>query len=213
MPPIEPLADSSFAWHMLQHLVLLYAVPLLVLAARPFDVIRRFAGNRATLAVVRAARPLHALASPPVALVVFVATLWATHLSPLYELALERPAAHVSEHALYLAAGFLFWLPVLTVPPIRPQSYPARLLYLVLALPQGALLAMVIASARHPLYLHYAATAGSPAAALADQGNAAALMWILGGAVVLGALLANLGYWARRESQTPTPLRVAVRSH
>ncbi len=204
-PPFDRLADGSFAWHMLQHLALFYFVALLLLAARPFDLFARCAPKRSVAAVVRATRPLHVLALPPVALAIFVGTLWATHLSPLYELALERPAVHVAEHALYLVAGLAFWLPVLDVPPIRPLSYPARLLYLVVALPQGALLAMVITSARRPLYPHYLAAAGSLRAALADQSNAAALMWIAGGAVVLAALLVTLGRWANREADRDDP--------
>ncbi len=190
---------------MVQHLALFFLVTLLLLLARPFDVLARIAGKRPTGAFVRATRPLHALALPPVALIVFIATLWATHFSPLYELALEHPWAHIAEHALYLAAGVVFWLPVVGPPPLRPLGYPGRLLYLLVALPQGALLAMVIASARDPLYPHYATVAGSRAAALADQANAAAAMWILGGFAVLGALLLTLAAWARREAeQTPS---------
>ena len=63
---------------------------------------------------------------------------------------------HAGEHALLLAVGTLFWLPVLCPPPVRVQPYPARLLYLMLLLPQGALLAFAIDGARAPLYPHYA---------------------------------------------------------
>jgi cytochrome c oxidase assembly factor CtaG len=200
--PIDRLADDSFAWHMLQHLVLVYPVALLVVLARPLDLYARVAGKAAIPPLVGALRPLHALASPAVALVIFIAVLWATHLSPLYELALERPWVHALEHLLYLAAGCIFWLPVIAPPPLRPLPYPARLLYLMVALPQGALLGMVITSARRPLYAHYAAQAGSHAALL-DQSNAAAVMWIAGGLVIFAALLTTLAFWARRETVSP----------
>ena len=200
-PPFDRLADASFAWHMAQHLVIFYVVGLCVLLARPFDLYARLAGKRAVAGFVRATRPLHHLASPPVALTLFIATLWATHFSPLYELSLEHEWIHACEHLLYLAAGLVFWMPVVGPPPLRPLAYPARMLYLVLALPQGALLGMVIASARRPLYAHYAAAAPSPSAALSDQGNAAAVMWILGGLVVFAALLITLALWARREEE------------
>ena len=208
-PPLERLADKSFAWHMVQHLALFFVVTFLLVLARPFDVLARTAGKRSTAAFVRATRPLHALALPSVALAIFLATLWGTHFSPLYELAMDHPWAHIAEHALYLGAGVIFWLPVVATPPLRPLGYPARLLYLVVALPQGALLAMVIASAREPLYSHYASAAGSRAAALADQGNAAAAMWILGGLVVFGALLTTVAAWAHREAdQAPAQARL-----
>ncbi len=203
--PFDRLADESFAWHMVQHLLILYGVALLLLLARPFDLYARFAGKCATASLVKATRPLHALAAPPVALFVFIAALWGTHFSPLYELSLEHPLVHVLEHLLYLAAGIIFWLPVVAPPPLRPLSYPVRLFYLTVALPQGALLGMVLASARVPLYPHYAAITGSRAAALADQGNAAAVMWILGGLVIFGALLITLAVWAHREREVAAP--------
>jgi putative membrane protein len=205
--PLDRLADVSFSWHMVQHMMLLYGVALAVVLARPFDLFVRLGGKRATLLMVRLTRPLHAFASPAVALFVFVATLWATHFSPLYEAALEHPWLHGSEHLLYVSAGIFFWLPVVAPPPLRPTAFPVRLFYLAVALPQGALLAMVLASARAPLYQHYVAVAG--AAALADQRNAAAVMWILGGLVVFTALLTTLAIWAHRESETS---RVALQS-
>ncbi|HEY2475279.1 MAG TPA: cytochrome c oxidase assembly protein [Candidatus Cybelea sp.] len=198
-PPLDRLADRSFSWHMLQHLVLLFVVPLMLLLARPFELFAALAGKQTTVAFVRGTRALHLLAQPPIALAAFIGTLWLTHFTPLYQLSLQHPFVHIAEHALYLAAGTLFWLPVLAPPPLRPLAYPVRLLYLAVALPQGALVAMAIGSARAPLYPHYAALAGTQAA-LADQVDAAAVMWILGGLVVLTALLGTLGSWARREA-------------
>jgi putative membrane protein len=212
-PALDRLADASFAWHMAQHVILFYLVALALLLARPFELYARVAGKRATAALVRASRPLHALASPAVALPVFIAVLWATHFSPLYELALERQWVHAGEHLLYVAAGTVFWLPVLSPPPLLPVPYPARLLYLALALPQGALLGMVIGGARSPLYPHYVAAAGSAASALADQRDAAAVMWISGGLIAFIAFLFVLGAWARRECDDASAVPASVRSH
>lgn len=196
--PFEALVDRSFAWHMAQHLVLLIAAPLLVLWSQPFPAIRAALGNARTVAFLRATRPLHHLAFPPVALAIFLATLWGTHFSRLYEGALDAVPVHAAEHALYLAAGLIFWLPVLTVAPSRPNAYPVRLLYLIVALPQGALLAIALNSARAPLYPHYARL--MPASqALTDQQNAAAVMWIAGSLAIFVAMLCTLGVWAARE--------------
>lgn len=199
VPAFDRLADRSFAWHMAQHLVLLFVVPLLVLAAKPFDAFRALAGKRTTAAVIVTTRPLHVLGHPAVAFVLFTGYLWFMHFSPLYEAALEHPLIHVGEHAMLVIAGTLFWLPVLAPPPLRPQSYPIRLFYLLFVLPQGALLAFALSAAHAPLYEHYAAL--MPARiALADQSNGAAVMWIGGGLIVFAAFLVTLGVWARRES-------------
>ena len=200
-PPLDTLADRSFTWHMLQHLVLLFIVPLFVLLARPFELFAAVAGKTTTARFVRATRPLHVAISPPAALAFFVATLWLTHFSGLYELSLENVWVHIGEHLLYLAAGTAFWLPVLAPAPLRPLSYPARMLYLALALPQGALVAMALSSARAPLYPYYA-LAGSVSQAVRDQHDAAALMWIGGGMIVFCAFLLTLAAWAHRESDS-----------
>ena len=197
---LDAPSDASFAWHMAQHLLLLFIVPLLLLLAHPFEPLARLAGKTTTSAFVRATRPLHALASAPFALAFYVATIWLTHFTPLYEAALRHWPVHVAEHALYVVAGTVFWLPVLAPPPLRPLPYPVRLFYLAIALPQGALVAMAIDSARSPLYAHYVAVQGWHDA-LTDQGNAAALMWIAGGLIVFTAFLATLAVWAHRETR------------
>ncbi|HTV92920.1 MAG TPA: cytochrome c oxidase assembly protein [Verrucomicrobiae bacterium] len=198
-PVFDRLADQSFAWHMVQHLVLLFVVPFFVLTAKPFDAFRAIAGKRGTAAFITATRPLHVLAHPVVAFALFTGYLWFMHFSPLYEAALEHPLVHVAEHAMLVFVGTLFWLPVLAPPPLSPQPFPVRLFYLMLALPQGALLAFALGAARAPLYDHYASMM-TARAALDDQRNGAAIMWIGGGLVIFVTLVAALGVWARRES-------------
>ena len=57
-------------------------------------------------------------------------------------------------------------------------SYPARLLYLFLAMPVMSLLGFVIMSSDHVLYVHYLATARAlDVSALADQRLGGAIMW------------------------------------
>lgn len=198
-PQVDRLVDASFAWHMAQHLTLLFVVPLLLVVTRPFDVFVRFANKAATATLVRVTRPLHALVHPALAFAAFTGYLWFMHFSPLYEGALEHPALHAAEHGLLLLAGTLFWLPVVAPPPLKPLSYPVRLFYLLLVLPQGALLAFALDAARAPLYAHYANLLLVPAA-LADQRNGAAVMWIGGGLILFTAFLVTFAMWARRES-------------
>jgi len=198
-PAFDHRADSSFAWHMVQHLVLLFIVPFFMLVAKPFDAFRALAGKRTTAAFVKHTRALHVFAHPVAAFAVFTGYLWFMHFSPLYEAALEHPPIHLAEHAMLVIAGTLFWLPVLAPPPLPAPPFPVRLFYLLLALPQGALLGFALGAARAPLYPHYAALM-SEKAALADQSNGAAVMWIGGGLLVFAAFIGTFALWARRES-------------
>lgn len=201
-PAMDARADTSFTWHMVQHLGLLFGVSFCLVAARPFHLFASLAPKRFVAGTVTTTRWFHIVANPVFAFVVFVATMWATHFSGLYELSLEHTWVHVTEHVLYLTAGVVFWLPVLAPQPLRPIPYPARLLYLFVALPQGALLAVALASGHRVLYPHYASVNGV-AAALADQSNAAAAMWIGGGLIMFVAFLVTFGSWAMRERAIP----------
>lgn len=198
-PPLDRLADESLAWHMVQHLAMVYAVPVAFLLADPFGWWVRTAGKQTVRRTAQLAAPLQAVAHPAVAFVAFVGVLWFVHFSRLYEAALENAAVHAAEHVLFVLAGVLFWLPLIAPPPVKPVSFPARLLYCVVLLPQGALVAMAIGAAREPLYAHYASLLGT-AGAVADQRDAAAVMWIAGGLVGLGAFLGTLAAWAKRET-------------
>ena len=119
MDVLDRLADTSFAWHMVEHLILLFVIPLLVLLARPLAIARAIAGKRMTASFVRMTHGLHVLGHPALAFVLVTAYLWTLHFSPFY----EEPASSIrscplaGEHALLLAAGTLFWLPVLCPPP------------------------------------------------------------------------------------------------
>lgn len=199
-PRIDRLADVSFEWHMVQHLLLLFVVPPLLLAGAPLEWFARHLSRPQAIAFTHVLRsaPVRALTFPPLCLAVYVFALWITHLTPLYDAALGNAALHMAEHALYLFAGLLFWLPVIGVPPLTPVSYPAKLLYLFLAMPQCAFLGAALYNARAPLYPHYVRVESFDGA-LADQANAAASMWICGGLLVFIVMLCVVAAWGIRE--------------
>jgi len=141
-----------------------------------------------------------------------------SHLTPLYNLALERDWVHQLEHVAYLLTALLFWWPAIGVDPAphRP-SYPVRMLYLLLIMPVMAFLGIAIADAGRVLYPYYAAHPPPwGASALSDQGLAGTLMWESGMLTVVPALGIILLRWldtdardqARRDA---APLREAAR--
>lgn len=201
VPPIESLADASFAWHMTQHIVLMLAGPPLVLlgaplllavAAAPAPIARRLTAAAASPAG-------YALFAPLTGWLSFVAILWLSHFSPLYEAALDHAGVHVVEHMLYVGAALLFWASIVQVGYVpRPLPYPARMLYVFLAIPQGAFLGLALYASRSVMYPHYLA-GRTPALALADQQNGGAVMWIAGGLLLFIAFMCTAGAWAASE--------------
>jgi putative membrane protein len=196
--PLDALADASLSWHMVQHLALIsLAAPLLIFGA-PIRLALAALPPRAAARFAHAlnSAPMRALDHPLFGLALLTLVLFGTHFSPFYERALENETVHAGEHALYLAAALLFWMPIFAVAPApHARSHPLRLLTLFLSLPAGAFLGFAFYVTNRVLYPHYAARAN----ALADQMNAGAVMWLSAGTPVLLALLWCVADWGARE--------------
>lgn len=201
LPPVDAIADGSFGAHMAQHVVLmLIGPPLLLLGAPLLLLVAATPPAVAKRVTAIAKHPVaHALFSPVTAWLLFVFTIWGVHFSPLYEAALQSEAVHVLEHVLFVTVALLFWIPVVQVGYApRPVAFPARMLYLFLALPQGAFLGLALYASHRVLYPHYADVLG-PAGALSDQHDGGAVMWIAGGFLLFVAFMLTAGAWAADE--------------
>lgn len=201
-PQIDGLADASFAWHMVQHMAIAFIAPPLLLLGAPLLYVLGALPARHARAISRAlhSEPLRTLFAPVPAWLLFVATLWVSHFSPLYNAALNNGGVHVGEHALYFGTGLLFWSVVVQTGIVVHQvAFPARMLYVFLAIPQGAFLGLALYQTRSVLYAHYAA-GHSVAQVLVDQHNAGALMWIGGGMLFFTAFMLTAATWAARDS-------------
>lgn len=200
LSPLATYAEALLSVHMAQHLLLvLVAAPLLV-GARAGEAL--LAGLPGWVArPLRAAgrlRPVQVLASPLVAWAVFAATGWAVHFTGLFDLALRNPHVHAAEHVLFLGSGILFWVPVAGS---RAISYPLRLLYLALAMPQNTFLALAIFSAARPLYEAYGELGRTWGPSLLDdQRQGGGFMWIVGDLTLLVAVLAVAARWATADA-------------
>jgi putative copper resistance protein D len=67
-------------------------------------------------------RAVSALTHPASATVLYCAVVAGTHTPPFMDLVLRNEGVHDTEHALYLAAGYLFFLPVLGTEPLRHRA-------------------------------------------------------------------------------------------
>jgi putative membrane protein len=191
-PPVDARADATLAAHMVQHVAMtMVAAPLLAAGVGLPRLGRKGRRGRS--------RPGAQLL---VAWVVFAATGWLVHFTPLFEAATGSLPIHVAEHALLLGTAVLFWARV--VGPSAAGSYPLRLLALVVAMPQNTFLALAISSSDRVLYDHYA-SGGDP---LGDQRLAGGIMWVAGDLLLLGAVLLVAAAWARHEERE-TRLREA----
>ncbi|MGE3856092.1 MAG: cytochrome c oxidase assembly protein [Dehalococcoidia bacterium] len=190
-PDAAAVAEESLTGHMLQHLLLMTAVPALL------------AWSRAPLALVwalprgvrvRAARPLLRRWSRPAtgaALVaLFAASLWVWHVPALYDRALDSAALHAAEHATLLAASLGLWAHValLAEGPAHRRLLAAA--WLVAAMFPMLALGAVLTFARTLVYpAHAEAARLAGLAPFADQEVGGLLMLMPSGLVHVGVAL------------------------
>jgi cytochrome c oxidase assembly factor CtaG len=203
---VDVYADSLFGVHMVQHLLLAMVAPPLLALGAPTTLALRAATpslRRSVLLPVLHSRVVNAISWPPVGWVLFATVMWATHFSPLFNAALEDDLLHSLEHLLYLAAGLLFWWPVIGADPSRWRLSPAwRMVYLAAQMPFNTAVGLALYFAPQVLYAHYATlgrTWGPDP--LTDQQVAGIVMWGAGDVILLGALALAIAAWLRADEK------------
>jgi putative membrane protein len=204
MSGIERYDTTLFSIHMVQHLLLtLVAAPLIALGAPITTLLRAATPNvrRTVILPILHSRVMRVLSFPVVSWLVFAGVMWGTHFSPLFDASLENPLIHDLEHALYLAAGLLFWWPAVGLDPSPwRMPHPVRAMYVFLQMPQNTFLAVTILNSTVVLYAHYATTvrAWGPSV-LEDQQIAGGVMWLTGDILFLAGLAGILAGWMLHE--------------
>jgi putative membrane protein len=185
-PPLDGLADKLFWWHMVQHALLQMVAPPLIVLGAPWLAVWRpvlLGGRRRVSQWVVRARLLRAvsrvLAAPVVAWLLFLGSIWLSHLPAAFDFAARHPFVHESEHLAFLATGLLFWSRVLDSPPFRARlTHTRRLVFLVSAGLAEASLSIVVLAQHAPLYTPYRTLVPRPEhlSPLADQQLGGAIM-------------------------------------
>jgi cytochrome c oxidase assembly factor CtaG len=191
--PIDYWADSYFFVHMIQHLLLMFAAPVLVVAGAPWQPMLAGLpgklGKYATGQVMAGgwSRPLRAaggfLLRPWVAVISFNLAMVLWHLPGPFDLGTANDAVHIwLMHGSFFVTGVLFWLQFIPSPPFRTtMSRAAQASGLVVTNVQMWILAMSMSflssTSWYSVYAHVPGVTFPP---LADQQLGAAILWVCG---------------------------------
>jgi putative membrane protein len=182
--PVAELGETeSFAFHMVQHLLLGDLGPLCIVAGLTGPILR-------PLLSVRAFRTLRFLAHPLVALPLWTLNLLLWHLPFFWEAALRHQVVHALEHVSFFTAGALMWAAVVEVLP-GPEWFgtAAKMGYVVVVRIVSTILGNVFVWAGTPFYgIYEDAHRPFGLSAEADQGIAGGIMMIEGSLVTIGVL-------------------------
>jgi putative membrane protein len=200
--PVDYWADDYFFVHMIQHLLLMFAAPSLIVAGAPWQPLLAALPGRSGQSVTPGAPaggrsgPLRALGAffvrPWVSVGLFNAVMIFWHLPGPLDLAVNNQAVRIwLMHASFLAAGVLFWLQFIPSPPFRRRmplvSQVAALVvtnFIMIAI--AMTLSIFVSHSVYPVYDHIPGVTLPP---FADQQIGAAVLWVCGDFWALPALI------------------------
>lgn len=174
--PIDTISDEYLdSVHMLQHVLLAFVAPPLLLLGLSREMVRR----------LLRVPGLRAVTEPVPAQVIAALVMIVWHLPPLYDATLHNEWLHVLEHVTFIAAGVVLYWPIIEVTSAEARwrmSPGAKLVYILIAtLPQDGV-ALVLIFSRVPFYEFYVTVPRLVAGftALIDQTIAGAVLMIFG---------------------------------
>lgn len=199
--PVDYWAGRYFFLQMVQHLLLMFAAPTLIVAGAPWqplmDAFPGRAGRSVTREVLsgRWSRPLRAAGGLPLrgwtAVAFFNVVMVAWHLPVLFDGAERSQAVRIwLMHGTFLVAGVVFWLQFIESPPFRPrmpQLSQAAALVLTSLVMWMLAMSMLGHSSWYPVYAHHSGVTQPH-----DQNIGAGILWAGGGLWVLCALIVLL---------------------
>jgi putative membrane protein len=211
-PAVEAAASGSFAWHMVQHQLLILIVAPLLASSRPLSTVMRAGGGSGLVGWerVRAWIARNAGWLALTAAGIHLTTVLAWHLPPLYDAAIADPRLHHLEHLTLLGAAVLAWGAIVLAARAQGARPLAAAVGLAMNALAGAGLGVVLLSAPVPLYGWYADLG---AVALDQQRVGGALMKVSAVVVYAGAAVWIVTRWLQRLAADPDGAGTAASPH
>lgn len=198
--PLDSLGDRySQSAHMVQHVLLgVVAPPLLLLGL----------DRGMAAAVATAMGPARRLLGPVPAQLISAAVMLMWHLPPAYNLTLENDGVHILEHLTFIAAGVIFWWPVLEATSAslpKQMGIGARFVYLLIGTVPQDTVALVLQFSREVFYPHYANAYPLLAGwtPVIDQNVAGVVLMVFGKTSFAIAAVALFYRWAAADRYRP----------
>ena len=227
--PVDYWSDTYLSAHVVQHILLAFVAPPLVVLGAPWvpllrglprpvargygRLLQRTRGRRrpAPVPAWRWASGVRAFAARPwIPVVAFNLVMIFWHLPGPFDLAASNAMVHIwLAHGAFFGLGVCLWLQVFGSYPFRPAlAPPGRVLALVATNAVMVLIAMTMVMFTHDLYPWYATT--DAAAQAADQQIAGAILWVCGEVTFLPSILYTVTRWLDDGAHRAAPRELPV---
>ncbi len=201
-----------FSAHMLGHMLLSMAIPVLLVLSAPLTLALRAIrkrddgsrGPREWILLLVHSRVATVLTHPLVSGGLFAASLWLFYYTPLFRWATEDHVGHTWMIIHFLVVGYLFAQTLVGIDPVAGRApYPLRLILLLATMAMHAFFGLSLVEGEGLLLADWYGAMGRTWGAdpLQDQQNAGAIAWSVGEipTVALAVVVAIL--WNRSDAR------------
>lgn len=206
---INAYQDVLFTMHMAQHLALIMVAPALLILGRPLELARQAtAGSENGVGPILRrfgrSRVVGVVTHPVFGLAYYGVVVVGAHLTPFLEYVLRNTWVHGLEEFLYFSSGYVLFLPVLGVEPIRRTTpHLFRVFILTAAMLVDTVVGVMLMLTPYVRFTAYTEVARDwGASVLADQTSGGATMWVGGDGIMTLLAVLVIAYWMKAGSGT-----------
>ncbi|MCU1444082.1 MAG: copper transporter [Cryobacterium sp.] len=199
-----------FSTHMLMHMLLAMAVPVLLVPGAPVTLAARAIrkrkdgsrGAREWILLAVHSKPAAILANPLVAAVLFVGSLWVFYYSPIFSWATTDHIGHQWMIVHFLITGYLFVQSLIGIDPVPYRlPYPFRLLLLLGTMAFHAFFGVAIMTGTGLFLADWYGAMGWGTSAIADQQAGGGIAWSIGELPTIALAITVAIQWSRSDEK------------
>ncbi|WP_293698143.1 bifunctional copper resistance protein CopD/cytochrome c oxidase assembly protein [uncultured Agrococcus sp.] len=199
-----------FSWHMLTHMMIGMAVPIMLAVGAPITLAMRAIkprkdgsrGPREWLLSIVHSKYMAVISSPIVASAIFVLSMWVFYYTPIIEWAMVYHLGHIWMVFHFTAAGYLWVSMLLAIDP-QPKSapFPLRILLMLVTMAFHAFFGLSIMTNTTLIAPEYFGAMGNGIDALDDQRVGGGIAWSVGEIPTLILAVVLVVLWAKSDDR------------